>query len=90
MRRSDLVLLDDVLSAVDHRTEAQLVASLRDTGSGRDAPPTVVIVSNRISALRHADNIVVLDEGRVVDQGTHSELTSRDGVYRDVWEVQRT
>jgi len=90
MRRSDLVLLDDVLSAVDHRTEAQLVASLRDTGSDRDAPPTVVIVSNRISALRHADNIVVLDEGRVVDQGTHSELTSRDGVYRDVWEVQRT
>lgn len=90
MRNADLVLLDDVLSAVDHRTEAQLVSSLRGTGRDRKAPPTVVIVSNRISALRHADTIVVLDEGRVVDQGTHSELASRDGVYRDVWEVQRT
>ena len=89
-RNADLVLLDDVLSAVDHRTEAALVESLRDAGKERRVPPTVVIVSNRVSALRHADNILVLEEGRVSDQGTHDELVGRAGLYQDIWEVQRT
>jgi len=90
IRRADLVLLDDVLSAVDHATERRLVGSLQTAGEGRSIPPTVVIVSNRVSALRHADSIVVLDDGKIVDQGTHAELSERDGFYRDICEVQRT
>ena len=57
-------------------------------GSDRTAPPTVVIVSNRVSAVRHADNIVVIDDGRVVDQGTHHELRARPGFYQDICGVQ--
>jgi len=88
IRTADIVLLDDVLSAVDHATEQTLVHSLQNTGD--TSPPTVVIVSNRISALRHADNIVVLEAGRIVDQGTHDQLRQRSGLYRDIFEVQST
>ena len=90
IRDADLVLLDDVLSAVDHSTEAKLIKSIQAAGSDREIPPTILIVSNRISALRAADSIVVLQGGQLVDQGTHEELIERPGVYRQVWEVQRS
>lgn len=87
-READVIILDDVLSAVDHQTEARLVDTLTALSRSPRAP-TTFIVSHRLSALRHADRIVVLDEGRVVDQGTHAELRERPGLYRDTWEAQR-
>lgn len=86
-RDSDLVILDDVLSAVDHETEARLVETLGELSRGERCP-TTLIVSHRLSAIRHADLILVLEEGRLVDQGTHAELVSRPGLYRDTWRVQ--
>lgn len=86
-RDSDLLILDDVLSAVDHRTEAQLVETVAAL-TRRPEAPTVLIASHRLSALRHCDNVLVLDGGRLVDQGTHSELIKRPGIYRDTWLVQ--
>jgi ABC-type multidrug transport system fused ATPase/permease subunit len=83
----DLVVLDDVLSSVDHATEAQLVETLDGLGRG-GTPPTVVLVSHRLSALRHADNVLVLDGGRLIDQGRHDDLVARPGPYRDAWRVQ--
>lgn len=81
-RDHQVLMLDDVLSAVDHSTEAQLIEELR-----RGAR-TTVIVANRISALRHADVIVVLDGGKQVDRGTHAELAARPGSYADAWARQ--
>jgi ATP-binding cassette subfamily B protein len=86
-RGGDLLILDDVLSAVDHRTEAQLVETVSGLTEERDGP-TVLIASHRQSALRHCEQILVLDGGRLVDCGTHSELIDRPGVYRDTWSVQ--
>jgi ATP-binding cassette subfamily B protein len=83
MRKPNLLLLDDVLSAVDHETEHQLIDAFHARGGA-----TKVIVSHRTSALQRADNIVVLDEGALVDQGTHSELISRPGIYQDAWSAQ--
>lgn len=83
-RSARLLILDDVLSAVDHTTEAKLIDALQ----GLPDRPTTVIVANRISALRHADVIVVLDEGRMVASGSHAELASSPGPYRDAWERQ--
>jgi len=86
-RGGDLLILDDVLSAVDHHTEAQLVETVADLARRPEAP-TVLISSHRLSALRHCDLVLVLDSGRLVDSGLHSELIQRPGIYRDTWLVQ--
>ena len=86
-RNSDLLILDDVLSAVDHHTESTLVETVADLARHRDGP-TVLISSHRLSALRKCDTILVLEGGRLVDSGPHAELVRRPGLYRDVWRVQ--
>lgn len=82
-RDADLLVLDDVLSAVDHDTERRLIARLRDPSRSR--PQTLLMASHRMSALVQADLVLVLDEGRLVDRGTHAELITRPGPYRDAW-----
>jgi len=86
-RSGDLLILDDVLSAVDHQTEAQLVETVAGLAARPEAP-TVLIASHRLSALRHCDLVLVLDGGRLVDSGTHTDLVARPGLYRDTWMVQ--
>lgn len=84
-RARPLLLLDDVLSAVDQGTEVRLVQAIRNLRGGTlgDCPPTTVIVSHRTSVLEHADEILVLDQGRVIERGTHAELVARGGVYAE-------
>ena len=84
-RARPVLLLDDVLSAVDQGTEARLVQAIRNLrgGSLTEHPPTTVIVSHRTSVLEHADEILVLDHGRVIERGTHAELVARGGLYAE-------
>jgi ATP-binding cassette subfamily B protein len=76
-RRPRVVLLDDALSAVDTHTEAEILRGLRGALAGR----TAVIASHRVSAVRDASSIIVLDQGRVVEQGTHATLIGAGGRY---------
>jgi ATP-binding cassette subfamily B protein len=76
-RRPSIVLLDDALSAVDTHTEAEILRALRETLEGR----TALIASHRVSAIRDASWIIVLDDGRIVEQGRHDELFAAGGRY---------
>jgi ATP-binding cassette subfamily B protein len=84
VRNPDIMILDDALSAVDTHTEERILRSLRELRRGR----TVVIVAHRISSVKDADNIVVLDEGRIVERGTHDDLLAAGGFYADLYRRQ--
>ncbi len=90
-RPFDVLFLDDVLSAVDHRTEKELIHTLEEVATAsaaHGARPTVVLVSHRLSALAHCDKILVLEDGKLVDEGKHDELIERPGPYQDAWQHQ--
>ena len=78
-------VLDDALSAVDAQTEAKILTALRGALSGR----TTIVISHRLAAVRDADEIVVLDEGTVVERGTHGQLIAREGRYAELVRRQR-
>jgi ATP-binding cassette subfamily B protein len=80
-----VLVLDDPLSAVDAKTEAQILQAIDRAGEDR----TVVLVTHRVAAARRADEIVVLDKGKVVERGTHEELVRGDGIYAQLAARQR-
>ena len=84
-RHPDILILDDVFSAIDTQTEAAIQARLRPVLAER----TTLIISHRVSSLRHADRIIVLEGGHITQQGTHRALVQQPGYYRELDEVQR-
>ena len=76
-----IMLFDDCLSAVDTETEEKILSSLRKVSDGK----TTIIVSHRVSSAKHADKIIVLDEGKVVQNGTHEHLINVDGYYKELY-----
>lgn len=78
------LILDEATSAVDNETEAAIQRSLASVASNH----TLVVIAHRLSTIRHADRIYVLDNGRVIESGTHDELIDHPGIYRSLWNVQ--
>merc|ERR1712226_489152 len=78
------VVLDEATSALDTITENSVQEALDSLGSER----TVLVIAHRLGTIRNADNIVVLKDGRVEEQGTHDELLEKNGMYADMWNMQ--
>jgi ABC-type multidrug transport system fused ATPase/permease subunit len=91
-RAPGLLVLDDPISALDLNTEAEIVAALRQLFG--PAQPyalqcTIVLCSHRLSAFPQADRVVMLDHGRMLEQGTHAELSAGNGLYARIYRAQR-
>ncbi len=84
LKRPPLLILDDALSAVDGETEALILRALRE----RRGHATTLVIAHRLSTLAHADRVLVLDRGRLIQSGTHATLAAEDGLYRRLWQIQ--
>ena len=84
LRKTPYLIFDDSLSAVDSDTDVQIRANLKKEFGGS----TVMIISHRITTVMHSDNIIVLDEGGIVEAGKHSELLKKNGIYKKIYDVQ--
>lgn len=80
----NVLILDDSLSAVDTQTEERILSNLENVMKNR----TNILIAHRISTVKDSDEIVVLDEGRIIERGSHEELVKYDGLYRDIYEKQ--
>ncbi|MDG2332323.1 MAG: ABC transporter ATP-binding protein [Flavobacteriales bacterium] len=86
IREPKLMLLDDCLSAVDTETEAAILSNLKEIMSNN----TTIISSHRISSIQHADEIIVLDQGKIIERGTHQTLLNKKGDYFSLYKKQLT
>lgn len=85
LKRSEVIVFDDALSAVDTKTEESILRHLKEALTDR----TAIIIAHRISAIKDCDQIFVLDEGKVVERGTHETLIGGSGLYRHIYDKQQ-
>lgn len=84
MQKTPIMVFDDSLSAVDSDTDAKIRASLKESKKSS----TIILISHRITTLMQADKILVMDKGQISDIGTHDELIKRDGIYKNIFNIQ--
>ena len=84
MRKAPIMVFDDSLSAVDAETDAKIRSALKESTQGA----TVILIAHRITTLMNADYIIVMDRGRIAEEGTHEELLALGGIYRRIYDLQ--
>jgi ABC-type multidrug transport system fused ATPase/permease subunit len=86
LKNPDLIILDEATSALDSQSEQQVQAGLRELLKGRMA----VVIAHRLSTVRHADEILVMEKGRIVERGNHTDLIKLNGLYKKLFDLQST
>jgi ATP-binding cassette subfamily B protein len=84
LRNPEILILDDALSSVDTMTEERILTNLQDVMKGR----TTILISHRVSTVRNADRIFVIEFGHLAEEGTHAQLIARGGYYSDLYQKQ--
>jgi ATP-binding cassette subfamily B protein len=84
MTNAPIMVFDDSMSSVDMETDAKIRQALRENTAGA----TVILISHRISTLMHADTILVLENGRIAELGSHGQLLGKNGIYKRVYDLQ--
>ncbi|MFD6442416.1 ABC transporter ATP-binding protein, partial [Peribacillus sp. NPDC060186] len=85
IKNPEILILDDSLSAVDAKTETTIIENIQNERAGK----TTIITTHRLSAVQHADRIIVLDSGEIIQEGTHEDLLKQNGWYREQYERQQ-
>ncbi|TRZ35891.1 ATP-binding cassette domain-containing protein [Niallia circulans] len=86
IRNPEILILDDSLSAVDAKTEQNIIQNIKKERSGK----TTIITTHRMTAVQHADQIIVLEDGRIIEHGSHEQLLQKNGWYKEQFEIQQT
>jgi ABC-type multidrug transport system fused ATPase/permease subunit len=84
LKNPQVILLDEATASLDSHTEKQIQQAIEVATKGR----TTITIAHRLSTITKADQILVLDQGRIVEKGTHAQLLDQCGVYHDMWEKQ--
>ena len=85
IRKPQILIFDDCLSAVDTETEEEILHNLKKVMHDK----TSIIISHRVSSVKHVDHILILDEGKVVEEGNHTFLIDQKGIYFDLFQKQQ-
>lgn len=86
LKNSTILIFDDTFSALDNKTSEKLIDNIKELSKQK----TCIIISNKVSDVKHSDTIIVLDNGRIIERGTHNELIDKKGIYNEFYEQQST